>query len=82
MIIVINSFEDKAQNGKDKNNNKFYKTAGAEKIYERKEYIILKVRKGYIVYNTKKKFENGHTHIQSFEMSKTIIDNNIRKKRP
>ena len=44
MIIVINSFEDKAQNGKDKNNNKFYKTAGAEKIYERKEYIISQKR--------------------------------------
>ena len=32
--------------------------------------------------NTKKNFENGHTHLQSFEMSKTLIDNIIRKKRP
>ena len=58
------------------------KTAGAEKIYEREGYIILRVKRGYIVYNTKKNFKNGHTHIQSFEMAKTIIDNNIRKKRP
>jgi len=42
----------------------------------------LRVKRGYIVYNTRKRFENGHTHIQSFEMAKTIIDNNIRKKRP
>ena len=58
------------------------KTAGAEKIYEREGYIILRVKRGYIVYNTKKNFKNGHTHIQSFDMAKTIIDNSIRKKRP
>ena len=58
------------------------KTAGAEKIYDREGYIILRVKRGYIVYNTKKNFKNGHTHIQSFDMAKTIIDNNIRKKRP
>ena len=58
------------------------KTAGAEKIYEREGYIILRVKRVYIVYNTKKNFKNGHTHIQSFDMAKTIIDNNIRKKRP
>ena len=58
------------------------KTAGAEKIYEREGYIILRVKRGYIVYNTKKNFKNGHTHIQSFDMAKTLIDNNIRKKRP
>ena len=58
------------------------KTAGAEKIYEREGYIILRVKRGYIVDNTKKNFKNGHTHIQSFDMAKTIIDNNIRKKRP
>ena len=58
------------------------KTAGAEKIYEREGYIILRVKRGYIVYNTKKNFKNGHTHIQSFDMAQTIIDNNIRKKRP
>ena len=54
----------------------------SEKIYERREYIILRVKKGYVVYNTKKRFESGHTHLQSFEMSKTLIDNCIRKKRP
>ena len=67
----------KFRNGELENQVKSSKTAGAEKIYERKEYIILRVKRGYIVYNTRKNFENGHTHLQSFEMSKTIIDNSI-----
>ena len=84
MIKVVDPIENKVRS-----NNvlefqipKSNKTAGAEKIYEREGYIILKVKRGYIVYNTKKNFKNGHTHIQSFDMAKTIIDNNIRKKRP
>ena len=77
MLTVVDSIKNEIQSL-----DRFTKAAGAEKIYERKEYIILRVKKGYIVYNTKKTFENGHTHLQSFEMSKTIIDNSIRKKRP
>ena len=82
MLTVMDSIKDEVKNRKVEDLDKFSKSAGAEKIYERKEYIILRVKNGYIVYNTKKNFENGHTHIQSFEMSKTIIDNIIRKKRP
>lgn len=82
MLKVINSIRNDVESSDEKNLGRFKKAAGAEKVYERKEYIILKVKKGYIVYNTKKEFEDGHTHIQSFEMSKTIIDNSIRKKRP
>lgn len=82
MLTVMDSIKDEVKNRKVEDLDKFSKSAGAEKIYERKEYIILRVKKGYIVYNTKKNFENGHTHLQSFEMSKTIIDNIIRKKRP
>ncbi|MCC3868956.1 hypothetical protein [Terrisporobacter mayombei] len=82
MLKVINSIESNIENSDGRSASRCNKTAGAEKVYERKEYIILKVKKGYIVYNTKKVFENGHTHLQSFEMSKTIIDNSIRKKRP
>lgn len=77
MLTVVDSIKSEIQSL-----DRYTKAAGAEKIYERKEYIILRVKKGYIVYNTKKTFENGHTHLQSFEMSKTIIDNSIRKKRP
>lgn len=82
MLRVINSIRNDVENDDGKKISRCHKTAGAEKIYERKEFIILRVKKGYVVYNTKKEFENGHTHLQSFEMSKTIIDNSIRKKRP
>ena len=82
MLEVINSIRNDIERNNGKISGRFNKTAGAEKIYERKEYIILKVKRGYIVYNTKKSFEDGHTHLQSFEMSKTIIDNSIKKKRP
>ena len=82
MLEVINSIRNDIERNNGKISGRFNKTSGAEKIYERKEYIILKVKRGYIVYNTKKEFEHGHTHLQSFEMSKTIIDNSIKKKRP
>ena len=84
MIIVVDPIKNKvcSNNIVEFQIPKSKKTAGAEKIYEREGYIILRVKRGYIVYNTKKNFKNGHTHIQSFDMAKTIIDNNIRKKRP
>lgn len=84
MIKVVDPIKNKvcSNNIVEFQIQKSNKTAGAEKIYEREGYIILRVKRGYIVYNTKKNFKNGHTHIQSFDMAKTIIDNNIRKKRP
>lgn len=53
-----------------------------KKVYERKEYIILAVKKGYVVYNTEKPFIKGHSHIYGFNVAKTVIDNCIRKKMP
>lgn len=56
------------------------------KVYERDGYIILKVHSGkkvgYIAYNTKKEWEEGHTHLNSFEMAKTVIANVIGHKKP
>ena len=49
-----------------------------EKVYEKKEYIILAVKKGYVVYNTQKPFSMGHSHIYGFNMAKTVVDNCIR----
>ena len=49
----------------------FDKTDGAKKVYERKEYIILAVKKGYVVYNTEKPFIKGHSHIYGFNVAKT-----------
>ena len=51
-------------------------------MYERKEYIILAVKKGYVVYNTEKPFAIGHSHIYGFNTAKTVIDNCIKKKMP
>ena len=38
----------------------------SQKVYEKDHYIILKVKSGkkvgYIAYNTRKEWENGHTH--------------------
>ncbi len=52
------------------------------KIYERKEFMIFQVKDGYIVYNTKKDFQEGHTHLRHFEAAKTAIDLAINKKIP
>ena len=60
----------------------FDKRVGVSKVYEKEGYIILKMKKGFIAYNTKKEFSEGHSHLHSFQMSKTIIDNCIRKKKP
>lgn len=64
----------------------FNKVDSANKIYEKDDFIILKVksknRVGYILYNTKKTFKNGHTHVKGYSMAKTIIDNCIKKRTP
>ena len=58
----------------------------SQKVYEKQNYIILKVKSGkkigYIAYNTRKEWEEGHTHLESFNMAKTIIDNVIKHKKP
>ena len=57
-----------------------------KRVYENRGYIILKVkskgRTGYIIHNTSKPFEEGHSHLKSFEMAKVIINNVIYKKKP
>ena len=60
----------------------FDKSEGAKKIYQRKEFTIYKVKKGYIIHNTKKKFKDGHTHIRTFCKAKSLIDLAVRKKLP
>lgn len=62
------------------------KRDNSQKVYEKEHFIILKVKSGkkigYIAYNTKKEWEEGHTHLDSFNMAKTIIDNVLKRKRP
>ena len=52
------------------------------KIYEKKEFMIFQVKQGYIVYNTKKRFQEGHTHLKHFEAAKTAIDLVLNRKIP
>lgn len=58
----------------------------SQKVYERDQYIILRVKSGkrigYIAYNTKKEWKDGHTHLDSFDMAKTVISNVIKHKKP
>lgn len=46
-------------------------------VYRSREYIILSKRKhdktGFIVVNTKKEFNQGHTHVTNFNSAKTLI---------
>ncbi|RDY29450.1 hypothetical protein CHL78_001745 [Romboutsia weinsteinii] len=52
------------------------------KIYEKKEFIIFQVKEGYVAYNTKKSFQEGHTHLRHFDAAKTAIDLVLNKKVP
>ena len=58
----------------------------SEKIYQNKEFIILKVKSnkkiGFIVYNTKKNLENGPSHLNSRAISEIVIKNVIYKRKP
>ena len=57
----------------------------SHKVYEKEEFIILKVHSGkkigYIAYNTNKEWKDGHTHLDSFDMAKTIISNVMKQKK-
>lgn len=67
-------------------NIKEKKYSNTHRVYEKNEFIILKVHSkkkvGYILYNTKKDWENGHTHLDSFDMAKVIISDVIHHKKP
>ena len=54
----------------------------SRKIYQRKEYSIYRVRYGFIVHNTKKRFREGHTHVYNFHKAKSLIDLAINMKVP
>ncbi len=47
-------------------------------VYSKDEFIILKKSRGFIVYNTKKEWEEGHSHLKSYKAAKTAI-NLVRK---
>lgn len=60
----------------------FDKRVDNNMIYSKKEYIVKKVCNDFLIININKDFRHGHTHVKSFKMAKTIIDNCIRKRVP
>lgn len=83
---LVGSYSTKRLMEEKPNFNKKKTYDNSKKIYEREGYIILKVyggnKVGFIIYNTKKEWEEGHTHLNSFDMAKTIISNVIKNKKP
>lgn len=51
-------------------------------VYSRNEFIIIRVKKGFVIINKKKHFKDGHTHIKSFGTAKYLIDRAIKKQAP
>ena len=52
-------------------------------VYSRKNYNIYKCKNGsYVVHNTKKPFEYGHTHVADVEIAKLLIKCAIKKRVP
>ena len=60
----------------------FDKSPGTRKVFQRKEYSIYRAKQGYIIHNTNKRFEEGHSHVASFKKAKSLIDLAMRKKLP
>ena len=46
------------------------------------KFILFQVRNGWIVYNTNKEFENGHTHLKSKCSALAAIDFVLKEKIP
>lgn len=53
-----------------------------KKVYQRKEYIIVKIKNDYMIINTHKKFDEGHTRVKDFKKAKSLIDLCVRTKLP
>ena len=51
-------------------------------IYSKNGYIVFPTKNGYVVHNTVKTFQNGHTHMKYLNPCKTLIDICIHKKVP
>lgn len=49
-------------------------------IYSNKGYNIYRLKPGaFIVHNTRKPFESGHTHINNYNTAKYVIDMSCNK---
>lgn len=48
-------------------------------VYRKYDFVVFRGRNGYIVYNTKKEFNQGHTHLKQMKSCKDIIEFAQRK---
>ncbi|MCT8978667.1 hypothetical protein N4T77_18925 [Clostridium sp. CX1] len=51
-------------------------------VYQKKEYVIIKVGNDFIVINKNKEFKNGHTHVKRFDIATLLIHLAINKQLP
>ena len=51
-------------------------------VYQRGEFAIQEVKDGYIIWNTEKDFQDGHTHISDLDTAKRIISLSVHKEVP
>ena len=51
-------------------------------IYRKGCYCVYKMDIGFIVHNTNYNFKDAHTHLNSFNMCMSIIDNCLKHKKP
>ncbi len=51
-------------------------------VYKKKNFKIFAADKGYIIHNTKKPFQDGHTHINNYNTAKYLVDLSIHESMP
>ena len=51
-------------------------------IYQKGSFAVYKMDIGFIVHNTDYDFESAHTHLNSFNMCMSVIDNCLKHKKP
>ena len=51
-------------------------------VYKKHHYYIYSDTKGFIVHNTKKPFQEGHTHIKNFNTAKYLVTMSSSSKIP
>lgn len=53
-----------------------------KQIYKKRTFVIYRVRDGHIIYNTKKPFSEGHTHVSNYDTAIRIMNIAISKEVP
>lgn len=53
-----------------------------KQIYKKRSFVIYRVRDGHIIYNTKKPFSEGHTHVSNYDTAIRIMNIAISKEIP